>query len=160
MFQIKAGYDEQLEVKTTLEQAREFFADLRNFVELMPGVESIKHEAGGVARWLIRAEIPVIGAVRHAFAVEPTDDSPARIEWSPARREQGNFLRSVAAFEQRGTRVLIRIGQRVELRRQRATELHALAGLVGERRLSAELQMGVTEMMRTVLERARARLEG
>src|ERR687886_525619 len=82
VFQIKAGYDEQLEVKTTLGQAREFFADLRNFVELMPGVESIKQEAGGVARWLIRAEIPVIGAVRHAFTVEQTADAPERIEWS------------------------------------------------------------------------------
>ena len=55
MFQVKAGFDEKLEVKTTLERAREFFADLRNFVELMPGVEAIKQEAGGVARWLIRA---------------------------------------------------------------------------------------------------------
>lgn len=159
MFQIKAGYDEQLEVRATLEQAREFFADLRNFVELMPGVESIRQEAGGVARWLIRAEIPVIGSVRHAFTVEQTANAPERIEWSPARREQGNFLRYAAAFEQRGARVLVRVAQRVELRRQRASELHALAGLVGERRLSAELQKGVTEKMRTFLQRARARLE-
>ncbi|MFL6230194.1 MAG: hypothetical protein ACJ741_15590, partial [Pyrinomonadaceae bacterium] len=63
MFQVKAGFDEQLEMKTTVERAREFFADLRNFAELMPGVESIRQEAGGIARWFIRAEVPVIGAV-------------------------------------------------------------------------------------------------
>jgi carbon monoxide dehydrogenase subunit G len=159
MFQVKAGFDEQLEVKTTLERAREFFADLRNFAELMPGVEEIRQEAGGVARWLIRAEVPVIGAVRHAFAVELTEDRPERIEWSPAGQERNNFLRYAAAFEQRGARVVVKIVQRVELRRQNARELHTLAGLVGERRLSAELQKGVTEMMRTFLQRARAKLE-
>jgi hypothetical protein len=159
LFQVKAGFDEQLEVKTTLERAREFFADLRNFAELMPGVEEIKQEAGGVARWLIRAEVPVIGAVRHAFAVEQTEDRPERIEWSPAVQERNNFLRYAAAFEQRGARVIVKIVQRVELRRQHARELHTLAGLVGERRLSAELQKGVASMMRTFLQRARARLE-
>lgn len=160
MFQVKAGYDEQLEVKTTIERAREFFGDLRNFAELMPGVESIKQEAGGVVRWLIRAEVPIIGAVRHAFAVRQTEDSLERIEWSPAAQEKGNFLRYAAAFEQHGARVLVKIVQRVELRRPSARDLHTLAGLVGERRLSAELQKGVSEMMRTFLQRARARLEG
>src|ERR671932_1033450 len=129
VFQIKAGYDEKLEIKTTIERARAFFGDLRNFVELMPGVESIKAEAGGVVRWLIRAEIPVIGAIRQAFAVAQTEDDPARIEWSPAPHERGNFLRYAAQFEQRGARVVVRIAQRVELRRQHARELHMLAGL-------------------------------
>jgi carbon monoxide dehydrogenase subunit G len=159
VFQIKAGYDEQLEIRTTLDEARSFFGDLRNFVELMPGVESIKTEAGGVVRWLIRAEVPIIGAIRQAFAVEQTDDRPERIEWSPALQERGNFLRYVAQFEARGARVLVKIVQRVELRRQHARELHIMAGLVGAARLSTELQRGVTDMMRTFLQRARAKLE-
>lgn len=159
MFQIRAAFDEQLEIKTTIERAREFFSDLRNFAELMPGVENIRAEANGVRRWLIRAEIPVIGAIRQAFAVEQTENRPERIEWSPAANERGNFLRYVAQFEERGARTLIRIVQRVELRRQRATELHMLAGLVGETRLSTEMQKGVSEMMRTFLQRARAKLE-
>lgn len=159
MFQVKAGFDEKLEVKTTLERARSFFGDLRNFAELMPGVEQIKQEAGGAARWLIRADVPVIGSIRQAFSVAQVEDRPDRIEWSPAPQESGNFLRYYAAFEQQGARVLVRVVQRVELRRGRAAELHMLAGLVGERRLSAELQKGVTEMMRTFLQRARTRLE-
>jgi len=159
VFQVKAGFEEKLEMKTTIERAREFFADLRNIAELMPNVEQIKQEAGGVARWLVRADVPVIGAMRQAFSVSQTDDRPERIEWSPAPQEQGNFLRYYAAFEQRGARVLVRVVQRVELRRGRATELHMLAGLVGEHRLSAELQKGVSEMMSTFLQRARTRLE-
>ena len=159
MFQVKAAFTGQLDVRANAERAREFFGDLRNFGELMPGVEAIKQEAGGVARWLIRAEVPVIGAMRQAFAVAQTDDRPDRIEWSPAPHERGNFLRYYAAFEQHGARVLVRVVQRVELRRQRATELHMLAGLVGESRLSSELQKGVSEMMRTFLQRARQRLE-
>jgi carbon monoxide dehydrogenase subunit G len=159
VFQIRAGYDEQVELKTTMETARAFFSDMRNFVELMPGVESIKAEAGGVVRWLIRAEVPVVGAMRQAFAVALTDDRPERIEWSPAPQERGNFLRYVAQFEQQGARVLVRIAQRVELRRPHARDLHLLAGLMGETRLSAEVQKGIAEMMRTFLQRARAKLE-
>ncbi|MGI9104650.1 MAG: hypothetical protein ACR2G4_00215 [Pyrinomonadaceae bacterium] len=159
MFQIKAAFEEKLEIKTTIERARAFFGDVGNFVNLMPGVESIREEAGGVMRWLIRAEVPVIGAIRQAFTVEQTLNHPQSIEWSPAAEERNNLLRYAAQFEERGTRVLIRIVQRVELRRQKATELHMLAGLVGESRLSAEMQKGVSEMMRTFLQRARTTLE-
>ena len=159
MFQVKAAFREQLEIKTNLERARVFFSDLRNFVEMMPGVEKITSEAGGVVRWLIRAEVPVIGAMRQAFAVEQTENNAARIEWSPAATERKNFLRYSASFEQRGASTLVRISQQVELRRQHARELHLLAGLVGASRLSNEMQKGVTEMMRAFLQNARTKLE-
>ena len=159
MFQIRADFDEQLEIKTNLERAHEFFNDVRNFVELMPGVERITAEANGVMRWLIRADVPLIGAIRQVFTVEQTDDRPERIEWSPAGEERKNLLRYAASFEQRGARVLVRIAQRVEIRRQHARELHALAGWVGATRLSAEMQKGISEMMRVFLGRAREKLE-
>jgi hypothetical protein len=54
---------------------------------------------------------------------------------------------------------LVRIVQHVEMRRQNARELHMLAGLVGEGRISAELQKHVASMIKTFLERARAKLE-
>jgi carbon monoxide dehydrogenase subunit G len=159
MFQVRAAFSEQVEWRTSEESARAFFDDLKNFVELMPGVERISSEAGGIARWLIRAEVPVVGAIRQAFAVSKTLDEPARIEWAPAAGERQNFLRYTATFEGRGATTRIRIEQRVELRRASARELHPLAGLAGEGRLSAALQKGVTEMLRSFLQRARARLE-
>ena len=159
MFQVRAAFSEQVEWRTSAEAAREFFSDLKNFVELMPGVERITAEAGGIARWLIRAEVPVVGAIRQAFAVSKTLDEPARIEWAPAAGESKNFLRYTATFEERGQTTRIRIEQRVELRRNNARELHTLAGLAGEGRLSAALQKGVAEMLHSFLQRARARLE-
>ncbi|HEY0172686.1 MAG TPA: SRPBCC family protein [Pyrinomonadaceae bacterium] len=159
MFQVRAAFSEQVEWRTSAEAARAFFDDLKNFVELMPGVERITAEAGGIARWLIRAEVPVVGAIRQPFAVSKAVDEPARIEWSPAEGESKNFLRYVATFEPRGATTRIRIEQRVELRRNSARELHMLAGLAGESRLSAALQKGVTEMLQSFLQRARARLE-
>ena len=160
MFLVRAAYKEQLDLKTNLERARAFFADMRNFVELMPGVEKITSEAGGAVRWLIRAEVPVLGSMRQAFAVAQSLNGPDRIEWSPVADERKNLLRYAATFEERGDGVTrVRVEQRVELRRQSARELHLLAGLAGESRLSAEMQKSVTEMMRTFLQRARARLE-
>lgn len=160
MFRIKASYSDQLELKTSIERAREFFGELRNFVDLMPGIESIRKEAGGIMRWMVHAEVPVIGAVHASFTVEKTEDRPDRLEWSPARSEMKNYLRYAAAFEERGAKTLIRIVQHVELRRPRAKDLHFLAGLVGEGPISAEMQKRVAEMIKTFLARARAKLEG
>ena len=97
MFRIKASYSDQLELRTTLERAREFFSEFRNFVDLMPGIESIRKEAGGIMRWMVRADVPVIGSVHASFAVEKTADQPDRLEWSPARSEGKNYLRYAAA---------------------------------------------------------------
>jgi carbon monoxide dehydrogenase subunit G len=159
MFAIRAAFNEQVEWRTSAERAREFFNDLRNYAELMPGVERITADAVGVARWLIRAEVPVVGSIRQAFSVFQSVDEPWRIEWSPAAGESKNFLRYSATFEERGATTRIRIEQRVELRRQSARELHTLAALAGEGRLSAALQKGVAEMLQAFLKRARARLE-
>lgn len=159
MFAIRAAFNEQVEWRTSAERAREFFNDLRNYAELMPGVERITADAVGVARWLIRAEVPVVGSIRQAFSVFQSVDEPWRIEWSPAAGESKNFLRYSATFEEHGATTRIRIEQRVELRRQSARELHTLAALAGEGRLSAALQKGVAEMLQAFLKRARARLE-
>ncbi len=159
MFRIKASYAEQLELRTTIGRAREFFSEFRNFVDLMPGIEGIRQEAGGIMRWVVSAEVPVIGSVQASFAVEKTEDRPERLEWSPARSEMRNYLRYAAAFEERGHKVLIRIAQNVELRRPHARDLHRLASLVGEGPISAEMQKRVSQMIKTFLERARAKLE-
>ena len=160
MFRIKASYTGQLELKTTLERAREFFGELRNFADLMPGIEGIRKESGGIMRWAVRAEVPVIGSVRASFAVRKTEDGPERLEWSPAGTEMKNYLRYAAAFEVRGHNVLIKISQHVELRRAHARELHRLAALVGEGAISSEMQKRVGEMIKTFLERAQTKLEG
>jgi carbon monoxide dehydrogenase subunit G len=160
VFRIKAEYSEQLELKTSLRRAREFFGEWRNFAELMPGVESIRQEASGIIRWTVRADIPLLGTMRAAFAVEETDNTPERIEWSPAATETQNYLRYAANFEKRGaSQTLVRIVQRVEMRRQHARQLHLLAGLAGEECISGEMQKRVTEMVKTFLQRARAKLE-
>ena len=45
MFRIRASYADQMELRTTIEKAREFFGELRNFADLMPGIEGIETRA-------------------------------------------------------------------------------------------------------------------
>jgi carbon monoxide dehydrogenase subunit G len=159
VFTIKADCSEQLELKTSMKRAREFFAELNNFVELMPGIESIKNQAGGLKLWTVSADVPMLGSMRAAFPLAQTEDQPELIEWSPAPGEQHNFLRYLVEFEESGAGTLSRVALHVEMRRQKAKELHVLAGLVGEGRISAEMQRYVTMMVKTFLQRALARLE-
>jgi hypothetical protein len=160
MFKARAEFREDLEVKASLAIVREFFGDLGNFVRLMPGVESIGEEAGGVVCWTVCVNMALVGAMRGHFRIVQTDESPLRLEWEPAIDEKQNLLRYAASFEERApSGTLVRLAQRVELRRSSATELHLIAGLIGERRISAGMQERVALMMKTFLKRARAHLE-
>src|SRR5690606_34519144 len=160
MFTVKAGYTDDSLVETSLEKAREFFADMNNFMDLMPGVSSIHVDNAGVAHWKIEADIPLVGKMKQKFAVELAENTEDRIEWFPIRTETQNFLRfSADFFEQARTQTMVRFSQMVELRRRSARELHMLAGLAGESLISSEMTKKVTEMIKTFFERAKERLE-
>lgn len=159
MFKIKAAYGEQFEVRASAERVREFFANTRNFVELMPSIESIRAAAGNAAQWTIRAEIPFLGAMTETFAVQLSENSENLIEYTPASGETKNYLRYSADFEERDGKTAVNISQTVELRREKASDLHLLAGLAGENMISQEMQKRVAEMIKTFLVKAKQKLE-
>ena len=160
MFTVRAGYSDNIEVKTNIERVREFFADIKNFVDLMPGIASIHTDAKGVAHWKIQAEIPVVGSMMQKFAVELAEDTEERIEWFPVAVETQNFLRYSADFLEKAKNVtMVRFSQMVELRRKSARDLHYLAGLAGESLISKEMSDRITEMIKTFINRAKERLE-
>jgi len=160
MFTVKAGYSDDVEVQTNVEKVREFFSDIKNFVDLMPGIASIHTDAKGVAHWKIQAEIPVVGQMMQKFAVELSENSEERIEWFPVALETQNFLRFSADFLEKARDVtLIHFSQMVELRRKSARELHYLAGLAGESLISTEMTKKVSEMIKVFIQRAKEKLE-
>jgi carbon monoxide dehydrogenase subunit G len=160
MFRVSAKYNQQIEIKASIERAREFFGDMRNFVGLMPGVEEITNQAGGIKRWLISANVPVIGKMRMAFAMQPSIELPHHIEWKPVSGEQKNLLSYSATFEPRDNgSTLVNIAQHVEVIRQHAKEIHSLASWIGENRISSEMQKRVAEMIHTFLQRSKVSLE-
>ena len=160
MFTVKAGYSDDVEIKTNAERVREFFSDIRNFADLMPGIASIHTDAKGVAHWKIQAEIPVVGQMMQKFAVELSENSEERIEWFPVALETQNFLRFSADFLEKARDVtLIHFSQMVELRRKSARELHYLAGLAGESLISSEMTKKVSEMIKVFIQRAKEKLE-
>ncbi len=160
MFTIHAGYSDKVEVKTSLEKVRSFFTDIKNFVELMPSVESIHTDAKGVSHWKIRAEIPFVGAMTQNFAVELGENSEERVEWLPVSGETNNFLRYAAEFYEKGKNLtIVQFSQAVELRRKSARELHLLAGLAGESIISSEMSKKIAEMLKTFVRRAQEKLE-
>jgi hypothetical protein len=126
----------------------------------MPNVESIHTDGKGVTRWTIRDDIPIIGTMKQTFPVELTENNSERIEWTPVPEEKQNFLRYGADFFEKGENsTLVQISQTVEIRRNSARELHPLAGLAGERAVSAGMQRRVTEMIKTFMKKSKERLE-
>ena len=160
MFTIKAGYSDNVEVQTNIEKVREFFSDISNFAELMPGTASIHTDAKGVAHWKIQAEIPLVGQMMQKFAVHMSENTEERIEWFPVAVETQNFLRFSAEFLEKARDVtLVHFSQMVELRRKSARDLHYLAGLAGETLISNEMTKKVREMIKVFIQRAKEKLE-
>lgn len=160
MFTIKAAFNDQFEVRSGIEVVREFFSDITNFAEMMPGIAQIHTDAKGIAHWKIQAEIPVVGKMLQKFAVELAERSDDRVEWSPIRVETENFLRYSAEFMEKAKNVtLVQFSQMVELRRRSARDLHMMAGIAGETLISNEMSKKITEMIRIFISRAKERLE-
>jgi carbon monoxide dehydrogenase subunit G len=160
VFTIRTDFSDKFEVNAPVEKVRVFFADIKNFIELMPNVESIHINGDATARWTIRADIPLIGAMRQSFSVELAENTEERIEWIPKAGEKQNFLRYAADFfEKSADSTLVQFSQNVELRRNAARELHLLAGLAGEKRVSQGMQWEVSGMIKKFVQKAKVRLE-
>ncbi|HQZ83437.1 MAG TPA: SRPBCC family protein [Pyrinomonadaceae bacterium] len=160
MFTIKAGYSNDIEIRSSIERVREFFLDITNFAELMPGVVNVHTDSKGLAHWKIQTEIPVVGQILQSFTLELSEHSADRVEWLPMRTEAQNFLRYSADFLEKAKNVtLVHFSQMVELRRRSARDLHMLAGLAGEAIISKEMTKRVTEMIRVFIEKAKHQLE-
>jgi hypothetical protein len=160
MFTVKAGYSNDIEIKSSIDKVREFFLDIQNFGELMPGVQQIHTDAKGIAHWKVQTEIPLVGQILQKFALELAENTADRIEWGPIRTEAENFLRYSADFLEKARNVtLVHFSQMVEIRRKSARDLHFLAGLAGETIISNEMSKRVSEMIRTFIERAKEKLE-
>lgn len=160
MFTIRAAYNDGFEVNAPIIKVRDFFADVRNFVELMPNVESINLIGNGEARWTIRAEIPLIGVMSQNFNVELSENIEERIEWIPKSGETQNLLRYAAEFlEKSAGKTLVRFSQMVELRRKTARDFHLLASLAGEQRVSNGMQTEVAGMIKKFVNKTKEKLE-
>jgi carbon monoxide dehydrogenase subunit G len=160
MFTIHAATSDKFEVGITIDKVRQFFSDIRNFVELMPNVEGIHQNSDGTMRWTIRADIPIVGAMRQSFNVELAENTGERIEWIPKAGERQNFLRYAADFIEKSASVtLVQFSQTVEMRRNNARELHLLAGLAGESRVSKGMQWEVAAMIKNFVAKAKEKLE-
>jgi len=160
MFTVKAGYSNNIEIASGIGRVREFFGNVANFADLMPGVQQIHTDAKGVAHLKIQAEIPLIGAMLQSFSIRLAEQSDDRIEWTPIPAEAQNFLRYSADFlEKAKDKTLVHFSQAVELRRKSGRDLHYLAGMAGEAVISNEMTKRFAEMVRVFIDRAKEKLE-
>jgi uncharacterized membrane protein len=159
MFRVKSSFKTQFEINAPVNKVREFFRNLGNFSDLLGGVDSIRRESGGITRWTIATDTPV-GRVRLSLPVRETSPHADTIEWSPALNENQNLLRYSLKFEEQNGATVVSVSQQVELRRNRAWDLHPGVSLMGEARLSAALERRINEAIEGFLERAKEKLEG
>lgn len=160
MFIIKSNYSRQIEIKSGVEKVRAFFSNTQNFVRMMDGVESIIALSDTKSRWTIRVDFPIIGKIKQEFIVEKTSDEEDFIEWSSANGETNNFLRySADLIAEKVDKTSIMLMLSAELRREKASQLHFLAGMAGADAISSEMTKHIGKMLDNFLEEAKTNLE-
>lgn len=160
MFTVKAGYASDIEINSSVDKVREFFLNITNFAEMMPGVEQIHTDAKGIAHWKVQTEVPVVGHILQKFSLELAENTEDRVEWSPLRTEAENFLRYSADFLEKAKDItLVHFSQAVELRRKSARDLHSLAWLASESLISSEMTKSITKMIKVFVDKAKEKLE-
>ncbi len=160
MFRIKAHHSETFEVNASLDKVRDFFADIKNFVDFMPSIEDIRLDNNDNMHWKIRVQVPVAGYLTEKFVLREEENTAERIEWSPVENENFNLMRYAAEFMPKGkNKTMVQFSQNIELRRKSATRLHFLAGFAGESLISSEMTRTIGEMLREFIGKARERLE-
>jgi len=160
MFIIKSNYSRQIEIKSGAEKVRAFFSNTQNFVKMMDGVESIIALSDTKSRWTIRVDFPIIGKIKQEFIVEKTSDEEDFIEWSPASGETNNLLRySADLIAEKVDKTSIMLMLSAELRREKASQLHFLAGMAGADAISSEMTKHIGKMLDNFLEEAKTNLE-
>ena len=160
MFKVRANFSETFEFDAGFDRVRDFFADIKNFVDHMPSIEAIHTDSRGITYWRIRADIPFVGTFVERFPVLETENSDERVEWSPVETENHNLLRYAADFLPKSARsTLVQFSQNIELRRESASELHLLAGLVGETLIGNEMSRRIAHMLHSFIDSARLQLE-
>jgi hypothetical protein len=159
MFIIKSNVNESFEIRSNLAESHSFFSNHQNYTDLMPNLESIHTDIKGITHWNIAVDVPFIGSWKMPFAVDLLSGDDI-IEWIPSPTEKQNFLRCVTQFvEKSDNLVMAKISHNIELRRNKATELHPLAGLAGESMISSQMQIEVAKMMKTFISKAKERLD-
>ena len=158
MFTVQASISDLVTIRTDIESVRIFLRDFDNFRELMPGIEEIHLDRSGHSHWKIRTEIPVVGHLTERFALQFNEDD-GYMEWSPVAGTIGNFLRFSATLEECDADTDVRFALAVEMRRDAGKNLHVLAPIAGEHRISREMERRVGEMIRTFIARIKQRLE-
>jgi carbon monoxide dehydrogenase subunit G len=160
MFTIRAAYSDRVEIKTGLRRANEFFTDIKNFVELMPGVESIHTDGKAATHWKIRARDSFYRRNAAEFYGRAFGKKRRAYRMVARRRREtkssalrGGFRRKECESDRRA---VFANGRDAAQFRQR----FALArGTGGESIISGEMSKRVAEMIKTFVRRARERLE-
>lgn len=159
MFIIKSNFADSFEINSSYSKTLDFFSNSQNYVEMMPNLDSIHTDGKGITRWTISAEVPFIGKMKQSFAVD-FFASDSLIEWLPSPIETQNYLRCVAEIIAKAEdKVLVRYSQFAEMRRNHARELHPLANLTSEAKISQGVQKETDRMLKIFTQKAKEKLE-
>jgi hypothetical protein len=159
MFIIKSNVTETFEVQTSMDAAQKFYSDSKNYVELMPNLESIHTDAKGTVHWHIAVDVPMVGRWKMPFAVDFLSSADT-VEWFPSPIEKQNYLMCVTRLvEKNENLVSVTISHNLELRRKQASDFHMLAGLAGESMISSEMKAEVAKMLKSFIKASKIRLE-
>lgn len=114
----------------------------------MPGVDAIVPRSDGAWEYRTVREIPFSGEMRTQFVVRCLVDDAGRVVYRTPDTTAGNWMQFRFTFSPAGEgATTVGMDLRVRLVREKGTDIHLLAPLLGEEFLSEKMQNDITDML-------------
>ncbi len=147
-FTLDASGSGSVVLPVPVDSARSILRRVSTLEHHMPGVDAIEARPDGGYDYRTVREIPFSGEMRTEFVVRCLMDETGRLVYRTPDTSAGNWMQFRFTFAPAGEgRTSVQMDLRVRLVREKGTDIHLLAPLLGEEFLSEQMQNDITDML-------------
>jgi hypothetical protein len=159
MFVVEAAAEASYDVEVNREALRGYVDDIGLFARNMPGVIEVRPLGDSTYLYRTERDIPLSGSMQTDFVIRKRMEADSVTTYESVDRNDDNYmLCRVVIRPLTPTSTNIRIQLRLQLSRERASEVHWLAPILGADFISEQMRKDLVTMLDTFIERSNEEL--
>ena len=159
MFVAEAAAEASYNVEVNREALRGYVDDIGLFARNMPGVIEVRSLGDSTYLYRTERDIPLSGAMQTDFVIRKRMEADSVTTYESVDRDDPNYmLCRVVIRPMTETSTTIRIQLRLQLSRERASEVHWLAPVFGSEFISEQMRKDLVDMLDEFIERSNREL--
>lgn len=159
MFVAEAAAEASYDVEVNREALRGYVDDIGLFARNMPGVIEVRPLGDSTYLYRTERDIPLSGPMQTDFVIRKRMEADSVTTYESVDRNDDNYmLCRVVIHPLTATSTTIRIQLRLQISRERASEVHWLAPILGSEFISEQMRKDLVTMLDAFIERSNREL--